>query len=212
MPEPLEMLPIDSYIGVNKNDPIRFYDYPVIGRLYKRRVELCLSELKPGNRILEVGFGSGVTFLNLNRKYKEICGVDLSADAAGISSVFTNMGINVCLKNGSILDMPFPDGHFDAVLLISILEHLAPQEQDRAFSEISRVLASGGQVVYGVPVERKLMKFLFRLMGYSIEAHHLSSEKEVFASADKILKRHNIVKMNAGVLGCIYEVGHFIKR
>ena len=61
--EKLKLLPLSEYIGVNKNDPIRFYNLPVIGELYKKRVELCLSKCLGGENVLEVGFGSGVSFL-----------------------------------------------------------------------------------------------------------------------------------------------------
>lgn len=72
------------------------------------------------------------------------------------------------LQNGNVLNMPYEDGYFDTVLLISILEHLKPEEQSQAFAEIKRVLKPGGQVVYGVPVERPLMVFLFRMLGHDI--------------------------------------------
>lgn len=211
MAERLKMLPIGRYKGVNYDDPIRFYNFPVIGKIYRRRVELCLSELRGGGRILEVGFGAGVTFLNLHQKYQNIYGLDLTANIDDITALFKELNIAVHLKNGNILNMPFPDNYFEAVLLISILEHLRPDEQDRAFCEISRVLSHGGQIVYGVPVQRPLMDFLFKALGYDIKGHHLSSEKEIAESAGKILKKNRIIKMGAGPFGSIYEVGHFIK-
>lgn len=212
MAERLKMLPVDQYIGVdNREDPVRFYKYPIIGSIYRRRVELCLSELRGGRRILEVGFGSGVTFLNLREKYDEIYGLDLTADVGRISEMFARLGMKTTLKNGSVLEIPFPDGHFDAVLLISILEHLRPEEHHRTFSEIARVLSPGGQVVYGVPVQRPLMDLLFRLTGYNIKDYHFSSEKDVLRSAETVLKINRVININAGPFGSIYEVGHFIK-
>ena len=70
----LKLLPLDQYAGVNRDDPIRFYSLPVIGRMYRRRVEMCLGECTGGQRVLEVGFGSGVSFLNLHERYREIHG------------------------------------------------------------------------------------------------------------------------------------------
>lgn len=212
MAERLKMLPIEQYVdAVNSEDPIRLYNYPIIGGIFKRRVELCLSELRGGHRILEVGFGSGVTFLNLREKYDEIYGLDLTADVGRISKMFTRLDVNVVLKNGSVMEMPFPDGYFDTVLLISILEHLRPEDQHRTFSEIARVLSPGGQVIYGVPVQRPLMDLLFRIIGYNIRDYHFSSEKDVLGSAELVLKKDRVIKINAGLFGSIYEVGHFVK-
>ena len=84
----LRLLPHDEYLGVNREDPIRFYYWPVFGRLYRTRVEMCLDECTGGERILEVGFGSGLTFLNLKDKYKEIHGLDLTADVKRVHGVF----------------------------------------------------------------------------------------------------------------------------
>ena len=214
MPVPrLKMLPISEYVGVNRDDPIRFYNAPVFGGLYRRRVELCLAELSRGERVLEIGFGSGVTFLNLHELYKEIYGMDLTANVTEIQAFFEKKGISTNLCNGSVLEMPYQDNYFDSVLLISILEHLKPNDQVKAFQEICRVLKPGGQVVYGVPVERPLMVFLFRLLGYDIHEHHFSTEEDVAQAARNVLQEKRLVRYKGpwGIFGNLYEVGHFMK-
>jgi ubiquinone/menaquinone biosynthesis C-methylase UbiE len=207
----LKLLPVKHYAGVNDDDPIRFYSWPVLGRMYRRRVEMCLEECTGGDRILEVGFGSGVTFLNLHEKYREIHGLDLTADINQVKHVFDQRGIKTELCNGSVLEMPYADGMFDSVLLISILEHLRPTQQERAFSEIRRVLRPGGQVIYGVPIERPLMVFLFRVLGHNIREHHFSTEKQVAAAAEKLFEKVRITQLRGGAAGAVYEVGHFRK-
>ncbi len=209
----LKTFPLAEYVGVNKDDPIRFYHAPLFGSLYRRRVELCLSELHGGRRILEVGFGSGITFLCLNETYSEIHGIDLTADVGAIQAFFQRNGIPTFLRHGSLLDLPYAGDSFDAVLLISILEHLKPAELSRAFAEIERVLVPGGQVVYGVPVERRLMTLAFRLLGYRIHQHHFSSEKDVAQADGQVLKPVALRKLKAlwGLSGSLYVVGHFVK-
>lgn len=204
------MLPLEQYAGVNRNDPIRFYFWPVIGAMYRRRVELCLAELQGGDRILEVGFGSGVTFLNLHDLYKEIHGLDLTVSVDKVTTVFKALQTETHLQNGSVLNMPYPDGFFDGVLLISVLEHLQPDEQTKAFREIRRVLKLGGQVVYGVPIERPLMVLMFRLLGYNIPEHHFSTQKDVAQAAQQFFRQVRIVQMKS-LFGPVYEVGHFVK-
>ena len=207
----LKMLPAKEYVGVKTDDPIRFYHWPVIGKLYRRRVELCLAECLGGERILEVGFGSGVTFMNLHEKYKVIYGLDLTAKIYAVKAVFEARQIKTFLQNGNVLDMPYADCLFDTVLLISVLEHLKPDEQPKAFQEIWRVLKPGGQLVYGVPVERPLMTFMFRLLGYDIHKHHFSTEKDVKDAARKFFGRGKTILMNSP-LKIIYQVGSFTKK
>ncbi|MGQ9833947.1 MAG: class I SAM-dependent methyltransferase [Candidatus Villigracilaceae bacterium] len=209
----LKLLPAGQYRGVNEKDPIRYYYWPVFGTLYRRRVELALVECRGGDRILEIGFGTGLTFLNLAEMYREIHGLDLTADVPQVKSVFDALGLKTFLQNGNVLNMPYEDGYFDTVLLISILEHLKPEEQSQAFAEIKRVLKPGGQVVYGVPVERPLMVFLFRVLGHDIRQEHFSTEKQVAAAAAAVLHKVRIVEMKSMLpfLGKVYEVGHFVK-
>ncbi|MCX7681710.1 MAG: class I SAM-dependent methyltransferase [Anaerolineae bacterium] len=210
----LKLLPASRYVGVTRNDPIRFYHWPILGVMYRRRVELCLAELRGGERVLEVGFGSGVSFLNLHDLYREIYGLDLEASVEAVAALFRSLGVEVCLQNGNVLDMPYADEFFDAVLLISVLEHLKPDQLSAAFREIRRVLKPGGQVVYGVPVERPLMTLMFRLLGYDIRQHHFSTEKEVAAAASTALEKVHILQMRSllSLRSPVYEVGHFVKR
>jgi SAM-dependent methyltransferase len=209
----LKLLPYREYVGVDRNDPLRFYYWPAIGRMYRRRIELCLAECNGGERILEVGFGSGVTFVNLHETYDEIHGLDLNASVQEVAAVFEAKQIRTHLQNGNVLSMPYADDYFDTVLLISILEHLKPDEQVGSFEEIRRVLKPGGQVVYGVPIERGLMVLVFRLLGCNIRGHHFSTEKDVFEAADCVLEKVRVIQMQSvpAIFGPVYEIGHFVK-
>ena len=90
---------------------------------------------------------------------------------------------------------------------------MQPNEQVRAFAEIQRVLKPGGQVVYGVPVERPFMVAMFRLLGYDIRKAHFSTERQIAEAAGKILQKVRILQMKSTppLFGAVYEVGHFIK-
>jgi SAM-dependent methyltransferase len=209
----LKLLAFRDYAGVDRNDPFRFYYWPILGKMYRKRIELCLAQCSGGQRILEVGFGAGVTFPNLTEIYREIYGLDLNAPTGEVAAVFKARGIETHLQNGNVLSMPYEDDFFDTVLLISILEHLKPAEQMQAFGEIRRVLKPKGQVIYGVPIERRIMVFIFRLMGFDIREHHFSTERQVCSAADSVLDKVRVIQMQStpSLLGPVYEVGHFIK-
>ena len=207
----LKMLNISAYKGVNKDDPIRFYNFPFVGSIYRQRVEKCLDELSGGNRILEVGFGSGVTFLNLNEMYNEIHGIDLAANVELITQAFNAIGIRTFLKNGNILDLPYEDGYFDTILLISILEHLKPESLIPVFWELFRVLKQGGQVIYGVPVDKQVMIYAFRFLGYDIRNYHFSDQDQIARAINSIFKKVSISNICVWPFGKLYEVGNFVK-
>lgn len=209
----LKLLPYHQYNGVRKEYSIIFYYIPVFGYMYRRRVELCLAECTGGNSILEIGFGSGLTFINLNSMYKNIHGLDLTCDVKQVRQVFAPLGIHPDLRNGTVLDIPYQDNQFDTILLISILEHLKPEELEQAFLEIKRVLKPGGQVVYGIPVERPFMVIMFALLGCNIRTLHFSTEQEISAMAAKHFRQVRITPMKSrpAFFGNVYEIGHFIK-
>lgn len=209
----LKMLAINNYVGIiNRDDPIRFYKLPFVGNIYRQRIARCLDELSGGERILEIGFGSGVTFLNLNEMYKEIHGLDLTANAELITAMFKTLGIRTFLKNGNVLDLPYQDSYFDSVLLISMLEHLKPELLIPAFREIYRVLKKNGQIVYGVPVDKKIMNRAFRMLGYNIKKHHFSNQKQVAAASKAIFKEVAISNICVWPFGRLYEIGCSIKH
>jgi ubiquinone/menaquinone biosynthesis C-methylase UbiE len=213
MSSKLKLLPIEQYKGVNDLDPIKYYYWPIFGSMYRRRVELALEQCTGGERVLEVGFGTGLAFLNLHDTYKEIHGIDLTADIEAVKSVFEPMGIPLFLEKGDVLKMPYQDNFFDTVLLVSILEHLKPLELEQAFAEVKRVLKPGGQMVYGTPVEKPFMVFMFRMLGHDIRDEHFSTEKEIAAAAYKAFSKGKVLEMKSTppIAGAVYTVGNFIK-
>jgi len=210
----LKLLPADKYLGVNQFDPIKYYYWPVLGRMYRQRVEMALGECTGGQRILEVGFGTGLAFPNLHDSYREIHGIDLTADIHAVKSVFESMGIPLLLEQGDVVDMPYENDFFDTVLLISILEHLKPVELEQAFVEVRRVLKPGGQMVYGTPVEKPFMVFMFRLLGHDIRDEHFSTEKQIADAARRVYSKGHVIQMKSTppIAGAVYEVGNFFKE
>ena len=209
----LKLLPASQYKGVNQYDPIKYYYWPIFGRMYRQRVELALGECTGGERILEVGFGTGLAFPNLHDVYKEIHGIDLTADIHAVQSVFEPTGIPLFLEKGDVLKMPYQDNFFDTVLLVSILEHLKPVELKQAFVEVSRVLKPGGQMVYGTPVEKPFMVFMFSLLGHNIRDEHFSTEKEIEEAAHKGFSKGHVINMKSTppFAGAVYTVVNFMK-
>lgn len=199
--------------GIGHSDPIRLYSWPVLGALYRQRVQLCLSELRGGTRVLEVGYGSGVSFLELSRRYQEVHGLDLHLAPDSLRRALRDQGLAPQLEQGSVLAMPYADHRFDAVLLVSILEHLRPAELQQAFAEINRVLVPGGQMVYGVPVDRPLMTMVFGALGCSIRDHHFSTHRDIAAAAGDRFEQIALRQLRAlaGLAGAVYQVGSFTR-
>ncbi len=130
-----------------------FYDNPLPQRLFYRRVHrriLGRWRPRPGERVLDVGCGTGLFLKSLAAEHDGLAltGLDLSPDmlARARRDVATLRGRSPtpAFVQGSVFAMPFPDGAFDVALnCISCHFYL---DQVRAFREIHRVLASGGRL------------------------------------------------------------------
>lgn len=178
----LQMLAAGEYSWTGEADPIRYYRLPLIGRLFQRRVARCIALLPRGKRVLELGYGSGVSFLNLAERYEEIHGIDLHDRASEVERSFSGSGLTLRLRQGSIAELPYEDESFDAALAISIHEELPLRQQEAAFAEVHRVLRPGGCYVVGVPGVNVLMNAALYMLGCNIGKYHVTTEADVIAT------------------------------
>lgn len=179
----------------NQEDPLRYYYLPVIGNLFLKRLEMVLDMigLKRGKKILEIGYGSGILFLELSKRFDEIHGVDIHNKINLVETMLKKEGITANLKVGDILKLPYEDEEFDNVVCVSVLEHIPRLSLNKAVSEIHRLLKPGGIAVVGFPSIGKKMDFLFRIIGYSgSKQHHISGEKEIM---DALRKKMSIAEV-----------------
>jgi ubiquinone/menaquinone biosynthesis C-methylase UbiE len=106
----------------------------------------ALSHLPhPGSRLLEVGFGSGRLHLELAERY-EMAGLDRAPGMVRLTRRrLAARGRRSGLCIGSVYALPWPDGHFDAVL--STFAFGAFPDADQAMDEMVRVTCPGGKVI-----------------------------------------------------------------
>jgi SAM-dependent methyltransferase len=100
-----------------------------------------------GRRILEIGLGQGTESEQLIRRGARWSGLDLTAES--VDRVRARLTLRQLpyddLRQGSALDIPWPDDTFDVVFSHGVLHHIP--DIGRAQSEIHRVLRPGGTLV-----------------------------------------------------------------
>ncbi|MCL2148093.1 MAG: methyltransferase domain-containing protein [Methanomassiliicoccaceae archaeon] len=99
-------------------------------------------DIPPGSKVLDMGCGTGKTTAALVKMGMEVTGLDFSPTA--ISRCIGDFGDRARFVLAECSRMPFPDGHFDAVVAVHVLEHLDDTELAGAVREVRRVLAPGG--------------------------------------------------------------------
>jgi 2-polyprenyl-6-hydroxyphenyl methylase/3-demethylubiquinone-9 3-methyltransferase len=161
-------------------DPLKYYYLPVLGAFFRKRLDvgLRLLGLGPFRRILEIGYGSGILFPELRRRCNMIFGVDNHHSPQLVKDMMKKEDIDASLMVGDILHLSYADCSFDAVVCLSVMEHIADVEG--AVAEIQRVLAPGGLAVIGFPTHNRVMMTLLTLIGAPcIDKRHVSGPKEI---------------------------------
>lgn len=117
-----------------------------VGRRKFFSKEISTLSLSPKSRILDVGTSTGTNLRMLRELgYADYVGLDFSDDAIRFCR---EKGLGEVIK-GDIKELPFPDATFDLVLATDIIEHI--DDDEKAMSEISRVLRTDGHVLVTVP-------------------------------------------------------------
>lgn len=97
-------------------------------------VRLARRYLRHGDRVLDVGAGSGA----LVRRIPGAIGVDISPKCREVML-------------GDIESLPFPDSTFDVVFVVDVIEHLSYSARHKGVIEVQRVLKPDGVLVATVP-------------------------------------------------------------
>ncbi|HKW36123.1 MAG TPA: class I SAM-dependent methyltransferase [Candidatus Acidoferrum sp.] len=97
-----------------------------------------------GEQVLELGAGAGPATMELARRTPRVTSLEYDHSSA-LKLRTRTICSNVSVIQGDAAALPFPDATFSSVIAILMLHHLkSPELQDQAFSEIHRVLRSGG--------------------------------------------------------------------
>lgn len=146
--------------------------FPFLRKILKdfdlHREDLALSLLDSGQRLLDVGCGSGSLVFRAKDKFRELYGIDISpsrieeAKKSAVERFAENnkFYFSVCNLNEKI---DFPDGSFDAVTAIAVIEHIF--DPYFVVGEIHRVLKRGGDICVEVPNIAYLRHRLHLLLG-----------------------------------------------
>ncbi len=119
------------------------------GRRRVLRAQLDRLPIPPGARLLDAGCGSGRTLDELARRGR-VSGVDTSPEAVAAARRRGHRDVRVA----RVEHLPFPDGTFDLVTCLDVVEHTP---DDRAtLAELRRVTRPGGLLVVTVPAYQAL--------------------------------------------------------
>lgn len=123
-------------------------------------------EPRPGERVLEVGFGGGVGLAQLLARERNltVTGIDASPDM--VARCRRRFGERVRLQVGSVEALPYKDGDMDCIYGANVSYFWLDLEL--ALAELRRVLRPGGRLVLGIRPPKTLRRLGFEQAGHRV--------------------------------------------
>lgn len=141
---------------------------------WERRRKMLLGELKPGQRVLEVGCGTGLLTVEAVKTKAKIYTLDVSHELL-LQAKKKKEAKKAAFSCTSAYELGFMDKSFDFVIGMSVLHHL---DIDRALKEFSRVLKDGGRIIFSEP--NMLNPHIFAERFFFRERFHNSPDETAF--------------------------------
>lgn len=114
-----------------------------------RRMLVEHAAPRPGDRVLDVGAGTGSLTIALQRRQPaaEVVALDPDPRALGIARRKADrLALSIRFDHGFADALPYPDASFSRVASSFMFHHLARRDKERMLGEVRRVLRPGGRL------------------------------------------------------------------
>lgn len=144
-------------------NPAETYERYMAPPLFLPAAEQLLDVVapRPGDRVLDVGCGTGVVARRAALRVQprgSVSGIDISPDMLAVARAAAHRdGVSIDWYEGRAEALPFPDASFDLVLSQFALMFFA--DRAKAMAEMRRVLRPGGRI--GVVVMQEIERHPF---------------------------------------------------
>ncbi|MGD9723482.1 MAG: class I SAM-dependent methyltransferase [Pirellulales bacterium] len=157
-PDPFESFKAAQKLGWAHFAPLEVFTTAVAGQLVKH------AQVQAGQRVLDVGCGTGVVAVTAARRGAHVTGLDLTPALLERARENAQIaGVAVDWHEGDAEDLPFDDGAFDVVL--SQFGHIFAPRPEVAVAQMLRVLQPGGTIAFATWPPELFMGRMFQITG-----------------------------------------------
>lgn len=119
----------------------------LLGADKTRRVLLEQAAVRPRDRILDIGCGTGTFATLIKRSHPDVHVVGLDPDPRALARArrkAERAALAIRFDQGYSDELPYSDGSFDRVFSSFMFHHLQADQREKTLREVRRVLARGG--------------------------------------------------------------------
>lgn len=163
-----------------------------------REFVLNFSEIKPGERVLDIGCGTGEQAVYFAKKGAIVAGIDINPKMVGCAlKKKEKEGPNIYFQGGDATDLPFLDPVFDLAVISLVLHEIESKDRDKVISEMKRVVKKGGRLIFidfNCPLPKSMISFFVNLIEFFVGRRNYKNFKSYLKEGGilKILEKNQL--------------------
>jgi ubiquinone/menaquinone biosynthesis C-methylase UbiE len=188
---------------------VLLFNYSTLVDPLLKDVRTCvvgLSGVKAGDRVLDVGCGTGDQVFHYAQKGAIATGVDQNPNMIELAERNRKrQGFNSTFRIASATELPFPDGYFDCASISLSLHEMERDERNKAVSEMKRVVKKKGTLIFidfQVPLPKNTIGYLIKAVELIAgkENHRCFKDYLAQGGLKKLLKEAHLTPQNEALL------------
>jgi ubiquinone/menaquinone biosynthesis C-methylase UbiE len=175
----LNLLPPYALVKTGDVDHADWNHKPFLGTISRARFYLIKDLLneRRGERLLEIGYGSGVFMLELAKYADKIYGVDIHNEQAKVVEKLAEFDVKAELASGGAEEMPWENDFFDFIVAVSALEFVS--DLDAVCVEIKRMLKPQGSFLVVTPGQSPILDFGLKILTGKSAKEDFADRREI---------------------------------
>jgi demethylmenaquinone methyltransferase/2-methoxy-6-polyprenyl-1,4-benzoquinol methylase len=163
-----------------------------------REFVLNFSQIKPGEKVLDIGCGTGDQAIYFAKRGAIVAGIDINPKMVGCAlKKKEKEGLDVYFQGGDATDLPFLDPIFDLAVISLVLHEIESKDRDKVISEMKRVVKKGGRLVFvdlNCPLPKSMTSILVKSIEFFAGKNHFKNFKSYQKEGGilKILERNKL--------------------
>jgi ubiquinone/menaquinone biosynthesis C-methylase UbiE len=154
------------------------------------------SEIRPGEKVLDVGCGTGDQAIYFAKKGAVVTGIDINQEMISCASKKKG-GFNIHFQGGDATNLPFLEPVFDVAVISLVLHEIESKDRDKVISEMKRVVKKGERLIFvdfGCPLPKSMISFSVKLVEFFAGRNHWHNFKNYLKEGGilKILEKNKL--------------------